>query len=130
MTTQAFIPDAVQYSRKRVLTLTWTDQDGIPIDLTAATLAGVIDRRGTHDYITGTLTVTGASTGTFTWTFSARDVATAGSFLVQFYARYASGGPEISYRTAWRVLPSHEFAFVSPSMSPSASVSPSASESA
>lgn len=124
--------DAVQYSTKRVPTITWKDQDGNPIDLTNATLVGVIDRDGTQALITGTLTVTSASAGQFTWTYSAADVAQDGDWFVQFYARYSAdtSKPEISYKTRWRVLPALDFPFVSPSVSPSASSSPSASASA
>jgi arabinogalactan endo-1,4-beta-galactosidase len=125
------IPDGVQYSNKRVLTLTWTDQDGNAIDLTNATLMGAIYRAGGADLITGALAVTSASAGIFTWTPSAADVAEAGTFFVQFYARYSndSSTPEISPRHRWLVTPSFAFPFVSPSLSPSASVSPSASAS-
>lgn len=126
------LADAVQYSRKRVHTITWKDEDGIPVNLTGATLMGVIDRGGTQSLITGTLAITGATTGVFTWTYSAADVAQAGTFFVQFYARYSadSSQPEISYRTRWHVSPAFDFPFVSPSASPSASVSPSSSPSA
>lgn len=130
MTTEAELASAVQYATKRTQTITWTDEDGIPIVLTGATLYGVIDRRGIQALITGTLTVTGATTGVFTWTYSAADVAQAGTFFVQFYAKYSSGGPELSYRTRWHVSPGFDFPFASPSVSPSASISPSASASA
>jgi hypothetical protein len=129
---EAALPNAVQYARKRTQTITWTDEDGIPVNLTGATLMGIIDRAGTESLITGTLTVTGATTGVFTWAYSAADVAEAGHYFVQFYARYSADSslPEISYRHQWHVLPSFDFPFVSPSLSPSASVSPSASPSA
>jgi len=126
------LASAVQYARKRIQTITWKDDADNAIDLTGATLIGIIERAGVQSLITGTLTLVTAASGIFSWTYSAADVATAGSHFVQFYARYASDSskPEISYRTLWHVLPSFDFPFVSPSLSPSASISPSASASA
>lgn len=125
------LSNAIQYSTKRVNRVTWTRDDTThtPIDLTNATLYGIIDRAGVQTAITGTLALVTAASGIFDWTYSAADVAQAGDFYVQFYAKY-SGGPELSYRTLWHVLPSFDFAFASPSVSPSASASasPSASE--
>ena len=128
MTTSPALANAVQYARKRTQTITWTDEDGVPVNLTSAALLGIIDRGGVESLITGTLTVTGAATGVFTWAYSAADVAEAGTFFVQFYARYSGGSelPEISYRHRWHVAPSFDFPFVSPSVSPSASPSASA----
>lgn len=120
---------AVQHSRKRSQTITWKDDDGAAVTLTGATITGIIDRGGTQTAITGVLTVTGATTGVFTWAYSAADVAQAGSFHVQFRAKYADSLSEISYRMPWRVLPAFAFELVSASTSPSASASPSASPS-
>lgn len=121
---------ALQYARKRSQTITWRDDDNAAIDLTGATLTGIIERGGTQTAITGTLTVTGASSGVFTWAYSAADVAEAGTFFVQFRAKYSDSLSEFSYRTRWQVLPSFDFELVSASASPSASPSPSASASA
>jgi len=99
------LASAVQYARKRVQTITWKDDANNAIDLTGATLIGIIERAGVQSLITGTLTLVTAASGIFSWTYSAADVATAGAYLVQFRAKYTSAGTsEITYRTAWRVL--------------------------
>ena len=122
---------AVQHSRKRTQTITWKDDDGAAIDLTGATITGIVERAGVQTAITGTLTLVTAASGIFSWAFSAADVAQAGMFFVQFRAKYTSGSlSEISYRTQWRVLPAFDFELVSASISPSGSASPSASPSA
>ena len=126
------LADAVQYARKRTQTITWTDEDGNAIDLTGATLMAIIDRAGTQTLVSGTLTITAATSGVFTWAYSAADVAQAGTFSVQFYARYSSDAskPEKSFAHKWFVAPSFPFPFASESVSPSGSASPSASASA
>lgn len=124
------LASAVQHARKRAQTITWTDEDGTAINLTGATITGIIDRGGVQTAITGTLALVTAASGIFSWTYSAADVAQAGSFHVQFRAKYSSDTlSEISYRTQWRVLPAFDFELVSASLSPSNSASPSASPS-
>ena len=121
---------AVQHARKRLQTITWKDDDGSAIDLTGATITGIIERAGVQTTITGTFALVTAANGIFSWTFSAADVAQAGTFFVQFRAKYSSDNKsEISYRTQWRVLPAFNFELVSASISPSGSSSPSASPS-
>ena len=126
------LPAAVQYSRQDTFQITWTadDDTATPIDLTAATLYGVVFKNGVQTSITGTLAVVTAASGIFSWAPSEADVADAGTFLVQFYAKYSNGKPKLSSRFRWFVEPGLDFAFASPSLSPSASVSPSASASA
>lgn len=124
------LPPAVQFSRKRSITITWTDDDGAAINLTGSTITGIIERAGVQTAITGTLALSVAASGIFTWTFSAADVAQAGSFFVMFRAKYSDTLSEISYRTPWKVLPAFDFELVSASTSPSHSASPSASASA
>ena len=48
MLTKVDLPDTVQYSRKRLLTCTWTldNNTSTPVDLTNAALLGIIDRGG------------------------------------------------------------------------------------
>ncbi len=124
------LPSVVQNARKRTLTITWKDDDGNPIDLTGAVLYAIKwDADNVESSITGTLTISNAAAGIFTWATSAADVATAGTYYVQFGAKYPTGTYEISYRTQWRVFEAFHFAFISPSLSPSASVSPSPSAS-
>lgn len=121
---------AVQYSRKRAQTITWKDDDGNAINLTGATITGIIERAGVQTAITGTFALVTAASGIFTWTYSAADVAQAGRYFVQFRAKYSSDSlSEISYRTLWHVHPGFDFELVSASTSPSNSASPSASPS-
>src|SRR3972149_6781507 len=125
------LPPAIQYARKRAITITWKDDDDAAINLTGAVITGIIERGSTQAAITGTLALVTAASGIFSWTFSAADVAQAGTFFAQFRAKYSSDSlSEISYRTQWRVLPAFDFELVSPSVSSSGSASPSASSSA
>lgn len=125
------LASAIQHARKRGQIITWTDEDGAAIDLTGSTVTGIIDRNGVQTAITGTLTLSGTPTnGIFTWAYSAADVAQAGTFFVQFRAKYSDHLSEISHRTQWIVLPAFDFELVSASISPSGSASPSASPSA
>ena len=122
------LANAIQHARKRSQQITWQDEDEAAIDLTGATLTGIIERSGVQTAITGTLTLVTAASGIFSWAYSSADVAQAGSFFVQFRAKYSADSlSEISYRTKWTVLPAFDFELVSPSLSPSASVSPSPS---
>lgn len=123
------LANALQHARKRSQRITWQDEDEAAIDLTGATLTGIIERAGVQTAITGTLALVTAAAGIFSWTYSEADVAQAGSFFVQFRAKYSDGLSEISHRTRWTVLPAYDFEWVSPSLSPSASASPSASPS-
>ena len=70
---------AIQYARKRTQTITWKDDDGAAIDLTGATITGIIERAGVQTAITGTLSLVTAASGIFSWAFSAADVAQAGT---------------------------------------------------
>lgn len=100
------LPDAVQNTLKPGLELTWTRTDGTAEDLTGATLSGVIRNMitGVSRAIAGTLSVSDASNGVFTWTFAAADVADAGLHQVQFSASFESGAtPAKSYVTSWHI---------------------------
>ncbi len=124
------LASVVQNARKRSQTITWTDDGGTAINLTNAVLYGVMwDKDNAERSITGTLALVTAASGIFSWTYSAADVATAGTYYVQFGAKYSDGTYEISYRMQWHVYESFNFPWISPSLSPSASVSPSPSAS-
>lgn len=70
--------------------VTWLRGDGTPENLTGATLSGKIrNEAGVTRVIVGALTVTDAAAGKFTWDYAAGDVATAGTFSVQFTATFA-----------------------------------------
>lgn len=105
------LADASQGSRRPGQSLTWLDASGVPVNLTGATVTGAIRSRktGTARAITGTLTVTDAASGVFTWAYSEADVADAGDFDVQFTAAYSAGvTPAKTFVAAWRVRGSIE----------------------
>ena len=87
--------------------ITWLDGDGLPVDLTGATITGKMKNKNsgqTRD-ITGLLTLTDASNGVFTWTYDVGDVATAGAYVVQFTATYGSApSPERNIIAGWTVM--------------------------
>ena len=59
---------------------------------------------GTVRSIAGTLTVTDATAGVFTWTYAAGDVADVGTFDVQFNAAFGSAPtPARTMVTPWTV---------------------------
>lgn len=99
------LPSVVVGDRKRALTITWTDDNGVAIDLTGATLTGEIKNMSTsaEAAITGTLTIVTATSGIFTWARSAADVATAGLFRVRFAATYSGPLDTKSFAAEWRV---------------------------
>lgn len=94
------LPNVVKSSIYSDLVLTWSPV----LDLTGATLTGTItDRNGDGSRaITGTLAVSSAEAGIFTWSPSSADVATAGAFYVQFTATIG-GEAEKSERLPWWV---------------------------
>lgn len=85
------LQSAIQGSTFTEQEITWTRDDGLAQDLTASTLTGtirVIHKPTTERSITGTLTITDATNGIFTWDYSTADVADCGNFQVQFKADY------------------------------------------
>lgn len=81
---------AVQGALRPSQIITWTRSDDSPENLTGATLSGKIrNEAGVTRVIVGALTVTDAAAGKFTWDYAAGDVATAGTFSVQFTATFA-----------------------------------------
>jgi hypothetical protein len=85
--------------------ITWLEQGGAtPHVLTGATITGRIeDANGTGRDITGTLTITDATGGVFTWAYSAADVQTEGVFKVQFKATYSGGKFDRTFFQEWIV---------------------------
>jgi hypothetical protein len=97
---------AVQNARHTAQAITWTDGDGDAQDLTGATLTGrIMAQNGETRAIDGTLAITGAAAGEFTWTYGAADVADDGSFRVQFVATYADTLNDKTLMEAWVVKP-------------------------
>lgn len=86
------LSNAVQGARHTAQVITWTDTEGDAQNLTGATVTGRLLNLSTYaaTAITGALAVTSAASGIFTWTYSAADVATPGTYEVQFVATYGS----------------------------------------
>lgn len=99
------IPNAVQGGKRPSPLLTWTDLDGDALDLTGATITGTItNEHGESRAITGALTVVTADEGVFRWDYSTADVATKGTFNVQFSAAFGvSPTPSKTFNEQWRV---------------------------
>ena len=104
------LADAVQGSLRPAQQITWTrGEDGTAEDLTGATITGWIRNRstGTVRSIAGTLTITDAANGVFTWTYAAGDVVDVGTFDVQFNATFGSPPtPARTMVTPWTVMES------------------------
>jgi hypothetical protein len=85
------LPKAVKGARNSGLTITWKHPNGSAHNLTGSALTGFIrNRLGTVRAIDGTLALSDASNGVFTWAFGDVDVGTAGKFSVQFVATYTA----------------------------------------
>lgn len=98
---------AVQGARRPSQTITWTDENGTPLDLSGATITARI-RNSTSNQTAasdGTFTVVTAASGIFRWDYSATDVATAGDFEVQFTATFGSAPtPARTIVAPWSIL--------------------------
>lgn len=98
------LPRAIEGARNTVVTITWTQDDDTAQNLTGATLSGTIQNKdGTVTAIAGTLALSDAANGVFTWTYAAADVATPGRYLVQFKATYINY--DLTYPEVWIVEP-------------------------
>lgn len=98
---------AVQGARRPSQTITWTDEDGTALDLSGATITARIRNITSNLTATsdGAFTIVTAASGIFRWDYSAADVATAGSFEVQFTATYGSAPtPARTIVAPWSVL--------------------------
>lgn len=97
---------AVQNALRPSQIITWTRADGNAETLTSATLTGKIRDRatGTTSSIAGALTVVDGAAGVFRWDYAAGDVATAGTFDVQFVAAFEAGQtPAKTFVAQWTV---------------------------
>ena len=95
----------VQGSTETVHVIAVKYGDGTAYTLTGKTLSGLWwQRRDTVYAITGTLTVTDAANGVFTWDRSADDVGTPGVLQVQFVITDSdSGESDATFPAALRV---------------------------
>lgn len=91
----------------RPLSVTWLDDSNVALDLTGATLSvRFAGQGGSLSFAgTGTFNVTSASTGQFTYTLAGTDVATPGTWQLQFTATYVDSTKEMSDPVPLEVLP-------------------------
>jgi hypothetical protein len=100
------LQDAVQNDRHTGQQITWYYVGTTtPKPLTNATITGTITdvATGTVRAITGTLAVTSGAGGVFTWAYSAADVLTVGTYVVQFTATYTDTLLDSSFEAPWAV---------------------------
>jgi hypothetical protein len=98
---------AVQGDRHTGQQITWYAGSAKKV-LTNATLTGkLVNSAGTVTAIAGTLTVTDGPNGVFTWAYAAADVATVGTYTVQFTATFPDTLSDSSFDAAWSVLTKH-----------------------
>lgn len=100
------LASAVKAAKRPSQTITWTDADGVAIDLTGATITATITDRatGASRSADGVFTLVTPASGIFRWDYGTTDVGTAGTFLVQFSAAFGSNPtPAKTRRQSWIV---------------------------
>lgn len=100
------LADAVAGGKRPSQIITWADANGTVLDLTGATITARIKNNATGSTVAsdGVFTVTSATAGQFRWDYSTTDVASAGSYTVQFSAAFGSSPtPARTFTTDWRV---------------------------
>ena len=99
------LANAIQNAKRPSQVITWTRADGTAENLSGATITGFIkNAAGTVRAIDGTLTVTTAASGIFTWAYGDNDVGTSGTFTVQFNASFSSEPtPAKTIESSWYV---------------------------
>lgn len=99
------LASAIEGARHTAQQVTWTYDDGTTVNLTGATITGYKrDRRtGEVTALDGTLTITDAANGVFTWAYGENDVAEPGIYSVQFVATFGTDDVEKSLPGIWRV---------------------------
>lgn len=82
----------------RPLSVTFLDDSNTALSLLTATLSVRFGGIGTSQSFTGagTFLITNAASGLFTYTFASTDVATPGSWQLQFIATYGDGSKQFS----------------------------------
>ena len=77
-----------------VWALTWQDDTGNPVDLTAATITGKIaPPSGASVALKNTPAIITANIGRFNYSVAANEVAVAGTYMVQFIATFPTTDP-------------------------------------
>ena len=91
---------AVQGSNHTAQEITWQEETSLDaVGLTNATITAKMRPRLDGDIraVTGTLAVTDATAGIFTWTYGTTDIETAGEFDVQFFATFPDATKEKNF---------------------------------
>lgn len=101
------LADAVQGATHTPQRITWLDTDNTPVNLTGATITGKIQSVavGASVAIAGDLDLVTPASGIFDWSYDAADVATAGTYMVQFTATYGDSKFERTLQATWVVEP-------------------------
>jgi TRAP-type mannitol/chloroaromatic compound transport system substrate-binding protein len=98
---------AIQNATRPSQVITWTRGDSSPENLTDAVITAKIYDASTNvsRAVTGSLSITTAAAGVFTWAYSPADVLIAGAFEVQFTATF-SLAPTVAKTISerWHVL--------------------------
>lgn len=100
------LPDAVKGGKRPSPLLTWTDDNGTALDLSDAVITAVIldVTSQVERAADGVFTVTNGPGGVFRWDYGTNDVATKGTFIVQFTATFqANPTPAKTFGMSWRV---------------------------
>lgn len=99
------LPNAIQGGLRPALVITWYETGtNKVVDLTGATLSGLIQTAVATVAIAGSLTLIDAPNGVFQWNLAAADVATAGMCEVQFVATFlTSPTPAKTFVASWQV---------------------------
>ena len=104
---QFLLAAGIQGALRPTQQITWLDGEGVALDLTDATVTGVIRNRasGATRAVAGDLDITQAANGIFVWTYDAADVADAGHFDVQFTATWDAPAlsPARTFTATWQV---------------------------
>lgn len=100
------LADALQGAKRPSQLITWTDEDGNPVDLTGATITARIRNAMTREArdVDGSFSATDPTAGVFRWDYGVNDVETAGNFTVQFTAAFGSEPtPTRTLKEEWTV---------------------------
>lgn len=100
------LPQGVVGATHASILATCQREDGSIVDLTGATMSGVIKNKRTGDKknIVGTFALVDATGGQFRWTFATGDLDTVGHFTVQFTATFSDATLERSLLEDWEVV--------------------------
>jgi hypothetical protein len=104
------VPTWVQGATHTGMRLQWKRRDGTFPDLTGVTITAKIkpvSGGGAAVALTGALApdTSDPSHGYFTYAPSTLDVATAGTYQIQFKAVYADTKPDLTFSAEWEIMP-------------------------